>query len=66
MSGARTLYFGHGQHVCIGKSLARLEARIALEEIRARIPRSQVDAAGRERTYQAHVRGFARVPIRVD
>jgi cytochrome P450 len=63
---ARTLYFGHGQHVCIGKSLARLEARIALEEIRARFPRYQVDAAGLERTYQAHVRGFARVPIRVD
>jgi cytochrome P450 len=62
----RTLYFGHGQHVCIGKSLARLESRIALEEIRARFPRYEVDEAGLTRTYQAHVRGFASVPIRVD
>jgi cytochrome P450 len=61
----RTIYFGHGQHVCIGKSLARLESRIALEEIRARFPRYEVDAAGLTRTYQAHVRGFARVPIAV-
>jgi cytochrome P450 len=62
---ARTIYFGHGQHVCIGKSLARLEARIALEEIRERFPRYEVDEARLERTYQAHVRGFASVPIRV-
>ncbi|HEU4427232.1 MAG TPA: cytochrome P450 [Myxococcota bacterium] len=61
----REIYFGHGQHVCIGKSLARLEARVALEEIRARFPDYQVDEAGLTRTYQAHVRGFANVPIRV-
>jgi hypothetical protein len=61
----RTIYFGHGQHVCIGKSLARLEARIALEEIRARFPDYEVDAAGLTRTHQANVRGFANVPIRV-
>lgn len=60
----REIYFGHGQHVCIGKSLARLEARVALEEIRARFPKYQVDEAGLTRTYQAHVRGFASVPIR--
>jgi hypothetical protein len=61
----REIYFGHGQHVCIGKSLARLEARIALEEIRARWPGYEVDEAGLTRTYQAHVRGFATVPVRV-
>ncbi|HEY8122746.1 MAG TPA: cytochrome P450 [Myxococcota bacterium] len=61
----RTVYFGHGQHVCVGKSLARLEARIALEEIRERFPKYEVDASGLTRTYQAHVRGFATVPIRV-
>jgi cytochrome P450 len=60
----RQIYFGHGNHVCIGKSLARLEARVVLEEIRERFPRYEVDEAGLERTYQAHVRGFKVVPIR--
>jgi cytochrome P450 len=62
---ARQIYFGHGNHVCIGKSLARLEARVVLEEVRARFPDYEVDESGTTRTYQAHVRGFAKVPIRV-
>jgi cytochrome P450 len=60
---ARSLYFGHGQHVCIGKSLARLETRVALEELALRWPEWQVDEAGLTRTYQAHVRGFQKVPL---
>jgi len=60
---ARELYFGHGHHVCIGKSLARLETRIALEEVAALFPRYQVDEAGITRTYQAHVRGYVNLPI---
>jgi cytochrome P450 len=60
---AREIYFGYGQHVCIGKSLARLEARVALEELAARWPDWQVDEAGLTRTYQAHVRGFQNVPL---
>lgn len=59
----RSLYFGHGQHVCIGKSLARLEARIALEEVVKRWPDWRVDESGLTRTYQAHVRGFQNVPV---
>jgi cytochrome P450 len=59
----RSLPFGFGQHVCIGKSLARLEARVAIEEIAARWPAWQVDEAGLTRTYQAHVRGFQNVPL---
>ena len=61
----RALYFGHGNHVCIGKSLARLEARVVLEEVRTRFPDYEVDEAALTRTYQAHVRGFAKVPVRV-
>ncbi|MBK7950220.1 MAG: cytochrome P450 [Deltaproteobacteria bacterium] len=62
----RSLYFGHGQHVCLGKSLARLEARVVLEEFLARYPRYQLDEAGLERTSQSHVRGYSRIPGRVD
>jgi cytochrome P450 len=59
----RELYFGHGHHVCIGKSLARLETRIALEEIAARFPHYEVDPEGVTRTYQAHVKGYVNLPI---
>jgi cytochrome P450 len=59
----RELYFGYGQHVCIGKSLARLETKVAMEEFQARFPDWKVDESGLTRTYQAHVRGFQNVPI---
>jgi len=35
----RHLAFGHGVHFCLGASLARMEARIAFEELLARWPR---------------------------
>ena len=59
----REIYFGHGHHVCIGKSLARLETRIALEEVAARFPNYEVDESGITRTYQAHVKGYQNLPI---
>jgi cytochrome P450 len=59
----REIYFGHGHHFCIGKSLARLETRIALEEIAARFPNYEVDESGMTRTYQAHVKGYVNLPI---
>jgi cytochrome P450 len=59
----RQIYFGHGHHVCIGKSLARLETRVVLEEVRDRFPDYVVDESGLTRTYQAHVRGFKTAPI---
>jgi len=60
----RQLYFGYGPHICIGKSLARLEAQVALEEIAQYFPNYKVVESGVVRTHQSHVRGHAHVPIR--
>ena len=62
---SRELHFGYGAHVCIGKSLARQEARVALEEVAKRFPDYEVVEEGLTRTYQAHVRGFATVPLEI-
>ncbi|GGT06980.1 cytochrome P450 [Planobispora rosea] len=39
----RILTFGHGAHHCLGAAAARLQARVALEELLARFPRFTVD-----------------------
>lgn len=61
----RHVSFGYGTHFCLGASLARLEARVALEEVLARFPRWDVDWDGVERVTTSTVRGFAKLPIRV-
>jgi len=60
---AGTLAFGFGIHHCLGASLARLEATVALQEMLARIPDFVVDEAGLKRVHSGNVRGFSRVPI---
>ena len=57
--------FGVGRHFCLGASLARLESRLALEELVARVDGWEVDEAGAERVHSANVRGFARLPTQV-
>lgn len=57
------LALGWGKHLCLGKSLARLEGRIALEEIFARFPRYEVDESGLERVYVTNVAGYCEMPI---
>jgi cytochrome P450 len=59
------LAFGHGAHKCLGAALARLEARIALEEWLARVPSWEVDDAGLVRVHMTSVMGFAKVPVRI-
>ncbi len=53
------LGFGHGQHICLGASLARLESRIALEEFFRRFGEYEVPEDGIERMHSSNVRGFA-------
>jgi cytochrome P450 len=61
----RVASFGAGAHFCLGASLARLEARVALTEIVARISGCEVDEAAAERVHSTNVRGFATLPVRV-
>ncbi len=59
----RTVGFGHGTHACLGRHVARLEARVALEEILSALPDYTVDLASAERLYTEYVQGFASLPI---
>jgi cytochrome P450 len=58
------LTFGYGLHFCLGAALARLEGRIALEEVLARFPRWEVDERNAERVRTSTVRGWHRLPVR--
>jgi cytochrome P450 len=60
----RHVSFGYGTHFCLGAALARLEGRVALEEVLARFPSWEVDWSGAERVTTSTVRGFAKLPIR--
>jgi cytochrome P450 len=57
--------FGYGLHFCLGAALARLEGRVALEEVLARFPRWEVDEQNAERVRTSTVRGWHRLPVRV-
>ena len=59
------LSFGYGVHFCLGAALARLEGRVALEEVLARFPRWEVDDQNAERVRTSTVRGWHRLPVRV-
>jgi cytochrome P450 len=58
--------FGFGRHFCLGASLARLEARIALEELADRVTDFEIDPAGLRRVHSINVRGFAAMPTTVE
>lgn len=55
--------FGHGTHFCLGAALARLEARVALEEFAARFPQFEVDESRAVRVRMSNVHGYASVPF---
>ncbi|WP_330254081.1 cytochrome P450 [Nocardia sp. NBC_00565] len=58
--------FGAGVHFCLGAHLARLETTIALREFVSRVPHYELIEAGIERVHSTNVRGFAKLPIRVE
>ena len=60
----RHLAFGFGVHFCLGARLARLEARVAMEEIHARLPDYEVDETGVSVVHATNVAGLATLPIR--
>ena len=57
--------FGFGRHFCLGASLARLEARVCLEELVARVGDYEIDLDGIRRVHSVNVRGFAALPTTV-
>jgi cytochrome P450 len=57
------LSFGQGLHFCLGSALARMEARVAFEEVLNRWPDWEVDYASAERAHTSSVRGWARLPV---
>jgi cytochrome P450 len=59
----RILAFGHGAHVCLGAAVARLEARVALQEFLARYPRYAVDEDAIEFLHSGNVQGPTSVPV---
>ncbi|HKY13444.1 MAG TPA: cytochrome P450 [Microthrixaceae bacterium] len=55
--------FGFGAHYCLGQALARLQARIAIEEVIARFPEWEVDEANAKFVYDGDLRGWDSLPV---
>ena len=58
----RHLSFGYGLHFCLGAYLARLEARVALEEVLKRFPAWEIDTDRAIRARTSTVRGWETLP----
>jgi len=61
----RHLAFGFGVHFCLGAKLARLEARVALEELLALLPAFELACDRVPRTRSPLIRGLAALPVRL-
>ena len=57
------LSFGYGIHFCLGASLARLEGRIALDEVLKRFPEWEVDWDNAVQARTSTVRGWEKLPV---
>lgn len=59
------LSFGVGAHFCLGNALARLEGRVALDEILNRFPEWEVDMSKAELSPTSTVRGWETMPATI-
>jgi cytochrome P450 len=57
------LSFGYGIHFCLGAALARLEGRVALDEVLKRFPEWDVDYDRAIQARTSTVRGWESVPV---
>jgi cytochrome P450 len=55
--------FGYGIHFCLGAALARLEGRVALDEVLNRFPDWEVDWDGAVQAHTPTVRGWEKLPV---
>jgi cytochrome P450 len=58
------LTFGYGIHFCLGAALARLEGRVAMDEVLNRFPTWEVDWDMAVQTRTSTVRGWDSLPVR--
>jgi cytochrome P450 len=57
--------FGYGIHFCLGAALARLEGRVALDEVLQRFPTWEVDWENAVQAHTSTVRGWEKLPVRL-
>ena len=57
------LSFGYGLHFCLGAALARLEGRVALDEVLQRFPEWDVDWEHAKMARTSTVRGWESLPV---
>jgi cytochrome P450 len=57
------LSFGYGIHFCLGAALARLEGRVAIDEVLNRFPEWSVDWDGAVQAHTPTVRGWEKLPV---
>jgi cytochrome P450 len=55
--------FGYGIHFCLGAALARLEGRVALDEVLQRFPTWEVDWDHAVQARTSTVRGWEKLPV---
>ena len=55
--------FGYGLHFCLGAALARLEGRVALDEVLKRFPEWEVDWDNAKQALTSTVRGWEALPV---